>query len=103
MTSLNLDDKVTMSEFLEQVNYALSLTFKEKWRHKYSENFINIFQGKILDSLKAQRPLKLSNLVSLYTKKHKYDITLVQEFLDNIDISLYYPLVYRDRKKPTDS
>ena len=57
MTELNLDDKVELYEFLEQVNYALSLEFKEKWRHKFSENFINIFQDKLITSLQGQKPI----------------------------------------------
>ena len=97
MTGLNLDDKVELYEFLEQVNYALSLEFKEKWRHKFSENFINIFQGRVIASLQAQKPIKISSLVSYFTKKHKYDKELVVDFMSCIDISLYYPLIYRDR------
>tara|TARA_R110000751_G_scaffold37052_1_gene90120 strand:+ start:158 stop:460 length:303 start_codon:yes stop_codon:yes gene_type:complete len=97
MSNLHIDDRVELYEFLEQVNYALSLEFKEKWRHKFSETFINLFQERIIKSLKTQKPVKLSSLKSLYVKKHKYDIKIVEEFLDNIDITLYYPLIYRDK------
>lgn len=97
MSNLNIDDRVELYEFLEQINYALSLEFKEKWRHKFSETFINLFQERIIKSLKTQKPVKLSSLKSLYVKKHKYDIKVVEEFLNNIDITLYYPLVYRDK------
>ncbi len=94
MSNLNIDDRVELYEFLEQINYALSLEFKEKWRHKFSETFINLFQERIIKSLKTQKPVKLSSLKSLYVKKHKYDIKVVEEFLNNIDITLYYPLIY---------
>jgi len=97
MVKLNVDDKVELYEFLEQINYALSLEFREKWRHKFSETFINLFQERIIKSLRTQKPIKLSSLKSLYVKKHKYDIALVDEFLSNIDITLYYPLIYRDK------
>ena len=97
MTTLNLDDKVELYEFLEQVNYALSLEFKEKWRHKFSESFIDLFQGKVIQALQSQKPLKISVLEAFLSKKHKYDITLVQDFLSCIDITLYYPLIYRGR------
>lgn len=97
MTTLNLDDKVELYEFLEQVNYALSLEFKEKWRHRFSEAFINLFQGKIIQSLQSQKPLKISVLEAYLSKKHKYDVTLVKDFLSCIDITLYYPLIYRGR------
>lgn len=91
-----LDDKVELYEFLEQVNYALSLEFKEKWRHKYSDTFIGIFQDRIINSLSTQKPIKLSSIKSLYVKKHKYDPKIVTEFITNIEIDLYYPLIYRD-------
>ena len=97
----NLDDKAELSEFLEQVNYALSLEFKERWRHRFSESFITIFQDCIIKSFKTQKPIKLSGLMSQFTKKHRYDVSLVKDFLECIDITLYYPLIYRDRTKKT--
>jgi len=97
MTDLNLDDKVELYEFLEQVNYALSLELKEKWRHKFSENFINLFQGRVINALQAQKPIKISALEAFLCKKHKYDINLFQDFLSCIDVTLYYPLIYRGR------
>jgi hypothetical protein len=101
MLEQTLDDKLELSEFLEQVNYALSLEFKERWRHKFSESFITIFQEAIIKSFQTQKAIKLSALVSQFTKKHKYDNTLVQDFFSCIDITLYYPLIYRDRAKKT--
>ena len=97
MLEVNLDDKVELSEFLEQVNYALSLEFKERWRHKFSETFVTIFQEAIIKAFQNQKPIKMSYLTSQFTKKHKYDDTLVTEFYSCIDVTLYYPLIYRDR------
>ena len=97
MSNLNPEERVELSELIEQVNYALSLKFGEKWRHRFSFNFISIFQTKLLQSLEQEKPVKLSSLVSLYVKKHKYDVEVVKDFFECIDISLYYPLVYRDR------
>ena len=93
-----MDDSVQLSEFMEQVNYCLSLRFKEKWRHRFSSPFIEIFQEKVLKSLQTQRPLKLSTLVSVYTKKHKYSIIEVRNFFDLVSIEEYYPLIYEDPK-----
>lgn len=87
-----------LSEFMEQVNYCLSLKFKEKWRHRFSTSFIEIFQEKVLKSLETQRPLKLSTLVSVYTKKHKYNAQEVKAFFHLISIEEYYPLIYEDDK-----
>ena len=94
--TLNLDDKMELEEFLEQVNYALSLEFKEKWRHRYSEAFINIFQSQLIGAFEAQKPIKISQLEHAFTNKNGYDIALVRDFFRTIDIALYYPIVYRD-------
>ena len=93
-----MDDSVQLSEFMEQINYCLSLKFKEKWRYRFSTHFIEIFQEKVLKALETQRPLKISTLVSAYTKKHKYSIVEVRNFFDLVSIEEYYPLVYEDPK-----
>ena len=93
-----MDDSIRLSEFMEQVNYCLSLKFKETWRYRFSTHFIEIFQEKVLKSIETQRPLKLSTLVSAYTKKHKYSIAEVKNFFELIDIQDYYPLIYEDPK-----
>ena len=94
--NMNLDDRAELKEFLEQINYALSLEFKEKWRHRFSETFITVFQDKVIKSLATQKPLKISSLTSTFTKKHKYDLSQVIDFYDCIDITLYFPLIYKD-------
>tara|TARA_A100001515_G_scaffold26986_1_gene20636 strand:- start:287 stop:595 length:309 start_codon:yes stop_codon:yes gene_type:complete len=93
-----MDDSVQLSEFMEQINYCLSLKFKEKWRYRFSTHFIEIFQEKVLKALETQRPLKISTLVSAYTKKHKYSIIEVRNFFDLVSIEEYYPLIYEDPK-----
>tara|TARA_R110002012_G_scaffold313996_1_gene526283 strand:- start:14327 stop:14605 length:279 start_codon:yes stop_codon:yes gene_type:complete len=87
-------DSVEMREFLEQVDYALSLKFKEAWRHRFSAHFIQIFQDRLLKAFKDEKPIKKQSLISLYTKKHKYNRSEVQCFFKEIDITLYYPLIY---------
>tara|TARA_R100000005_G_C4963253_1_gene179092 strand:- start:893 stop:1171 length:279 start_codon:yes stop_codon:yes gene_type:complete len=87
-------DSIEMNEFLEQINFALSLEFKEKWRHRFSTHFVSIFQSRILKALKEEKPVKKDSLVSLYTKKHKYNLSEVLCFFDEIDITLYSPLIY---------
>ena len=91
--SSNLDS-IEIKEFLEQVNYALSLGFKEKWRYRFSDHFIAIFQGRLLKALKDEKPIRKDSLISLYTKKHKYNISEVLCFFSVIDISLYNPIIY---------
>jgi|TARA_R100000458_G_scaffold55223_1_gene58996 hypothetical protein len=87
-------DSIEMKEFLEQVDYALSLKFKEKWRHRFSSHFIQIFQERLLKAFKDEKPIKKNSLISLYTKKHKYNKNEVLCFFQEIDIALYYPLIY---------
>jgi hypothetical protein len=96
MTSFDQENE--LYEFLEQVNYALSLEFKDKWRHRFSENFITLFQDKVLTAFQTQKPVKISSLISFYVKKHKYSYEVVQDFFRCIDITLYSPLIYKERK-----
>jgi len=91
--SSNLDS-IEMKEFLEQIDFALSLEFKEKWRHRFSAHFISVFQTRLLKALKEEKPVKKDSFISLYTKKHKYNISEVLCFFEAIDISLYHPMVY---------
>ena len=93
-----MEDSLVLNEFLEQINYCLSLKFKEKWRYRFSNHFIEIFQNKVLGSLTTQRPLKKSSLVTAYIKKHKYNIVEVEDFFRLISIEDYYPLIYEDKK-----
>mgnify|MGYP003661923642 FL=1 len=93
-----MSDELVLSEFLEQIDYCLSLKFKEKWRYRFSTHFIEVFQSKVLNSVKTERPLKLSSLLSTYTKKYKYSTAEVVDFFRLISIEEYYPLVYEDKK-----
>ena len=90
----DISSDVELHEFLEQVNYVLSTTFKEKWRHRFSTNFISIFQTRVLKALKDKKPVKKSSLTSLFTNKHKYALSEVEDFYRCIDIFLYHPLIY---------
>ena len=91
-----LDTESELKELLEQVNYALSDKFKEKWRHRFSTNFVSIFQDRLLKALKTRKPVTRSSIKSLYTKQHKYSPSEVRDFFKLIDLSLYYPLVILD-------
>ena len=93
-----MNDSTMLKEFMEQVNYCLSLKFKETWRYRFSTHFIDIFQEKVLNALESGRPLKLSTLVSAYTKKHKYSLVEVRTFFELVSIEDYYPLLYEDPK-----
>ena len=91
------DDKIEIQEFFEQVSYALSLQFKEKWRHRYSERFINIFQRMLMEAFSSQKAIKISELEEEFITKNGYDKLVVSDFFKTIDISLYYPIIYKGR------
>tara|TARA_R100001082_G_C4268820_1_gene118820 strand:- start:214 stop:540 length:327 start_codon:yes stop_codon:yes gene_type:complete len=93
-----MEDSIELTEFLEHLNYCLSLKFKEKWRHRFSTHFIEIFQEKVLKSLDTQRPLKKSSLITTYTRKYKYSVSEVENFFRLINVEDYYPIVYEDKK-----
>ncbi len=88
-----IEYNIELSEFLEQVDYALSFKFREKWRFRFSTTLISVFQDRLLKALKEERPVKKSSIVSLLTKKHKYSVSEVNSFFEEIDVSLYYPLI----------
>jgi len=90
----DISSDIELHEFLEQVNYVLSTQFKEKWRHRFSTNFISIFQARLLKALKDRKPVKKSSLTSLFVNKHKYAISEVEAFYYCIDVHLYHPLIY---------
>tara|TARA_R110000744_G_scaffold296966_1_gene406793 strand:- start:152 stop:469 length:318 start_codon:yes stop_codon:yes gene_type:complete len=93
----NLDNEI--AEFVEQIDYALSFAFKDKWKHRFSSGFINIFQEKIMTALKRKKPFKLSTLEATYITKYNYKLEYVRDFFTCINISLYKPLVVDDRYK----
>jgi hypothetical protein len=93
-----MSDELVLSEFLEQIDFCLSLKFKEKWRYRFSTHFIEVFQEKVLNAVKTERQLKLSSLLSTYTKKYKYSPEEVKEFFTLVCIEDYYPLIFEDKK-----
>ena len=78
------------------LNFTLHEDFVSKWRHKYSEKFITVFQYKLLDSLNKRKPLKTSILSNYFMKKLKYSDEQISNFFESIDISLYHPIVRVD-------
>ena len=89
--SYDLDQE--MIDFLDLINVTLSEDFIEKWRYKFSERFLKQFQEKLLGALSKGRPLKLPSLYKYLITKGNYSDFQVRQFLKNIEIDLYYPLV----------
>tara|TARA_R110002110_G_scaffold68830_4_gene186106 strand:+ start:32 stop:334 length:303 start_codon:yes stop_codon:yes gene_type:complete len=91
ITSHNTE--IDIIDFIDLLDTTLSPSFAEKWRHKYSEKFIKLFQAKILHSVSNRKPLKLDNLYTYLTKKCKYSKEQVLDFFKSIEIDLYSPLI----------
>ena len=85
--------EIDIIDFVDLLDTTLSSSFTEKWRHKYSEKFIKLFQTKILHSVSNRKPLKIDNLYIYLTKKCKYSKEQVLDFFDSIEIDLYSPLI----------
>ena len=89
---------IEIIDFLDLINNTLSSSFLEKWQYKYSKKFIKHFQLKILQSLNNQKPIKLDTLFRYLTKKCKYSPDQVENFFETIDIDIYYPIIFRNKK-----
>lgn len=87
------DVGIELIELLDLMDFTFSSRFVEKHRHKYSENFIKLFQLKLMESWKEKKPLKLSKLFNFLNKRHQYSREQITQFLQDIEIDLYYPLV----------
>jgi hypothetical protein len=84
---------IDLVDFVDLLNITLSPSFVEKWRHRYSEKFIKLFQFKVLDALSSRKPIKIDNLYIYLTKKCKYSQDTVEDFFNNIEIEIYSPLI----------
>ena len=88
-----VNESIEIIEFIDLLNFTFSDSFVEKWRFKYSVAFVKKFQYKVLLSIQSKKPIKLKSLKQYLIKKCKYSSEQVEDFLDDIEISLYYPLV----------
>ncbi len=84
---------VDLIDFLDLINNTLGPLFIEKWKYRYSEKFVKLFQVKVLDSMTNRKPLKIKNLYNYLTKKCKYSPEQVVDFFEQVEIDLYYPLI----------
>ena len=80
-------------EFMEAMDYLLSKEFLDKWRYKYSCSFITFFQEKVLEALIKRKPIKKETLKNILKTKTKFNEHMIVQFYDDIDITLYYPMI----------
>ena len=88
------DIKISLIEFYDLIEFTLSFKFREKWRDLYSERMIKIFQFKILQCMKNQKPIKKTSLLNYLTNKGKYKKEVIEDFFESIEIDLYHPFIF---------
>jgi len=88
------DIDIEIIDFMDLMNATFSLQFCEKWRIKYGARMVRLFQFKLLEYFKEQKRLRKSTLTNYLIKRCKYKQTLVEDFYEDIDISLYFPFIY---------
>lgn len=87
----NIDTELI--DLMELIEFTMSIDFLNKWKMKYGERLIRLFQIKILDSLKKQKPLKLNSLCKFLIVDSGFNKEIVINFLKDIDNELYYPMI----------
>lgn len=89
MSNLETD----LIDLMDTLEYTLSKDFLDKWKYKYGERIIRLFQIKLLDSLKRQKPLKLKYLTKFLVTDSGFNIEVVKNFFVDIDFEIYYPII----------
>jgi len=87
----NIDNELI--DLMELIEFTMSINFLDKWKMKYGERIIRLFQIKILDSLKKQKPLKLESLNKFLVQDSGFSSDLVNNFFIDIDFELYRPII----------
>tara|TARA_R110000824_G_scaffold392603_1_gene591099 strand:- start:76 stop:384 length:309 start_codon:yes stop_codon:yes gene_type:complete len=86
-------------EFTELLDFTLSNEFISRWKDKYSNKFIKLFQTRLMKAMVDRRPLKITTLYTFLTKKCNYSRDQVLNFFDSIDIIIYSPLISGSKDK----
>jgi len=86
-------DEIEILEFMDLLHFTFSNDFIEKWRHKFSTNFVIKFQNRLFEAVNDKKPVKKTSLTQYLIKKCKYSEEVVQDFYDSIEIGIYYPLI----------
>jgi len=80
-------------DLMDTLEFTISKNFLDKWKFKYGERLIRLFQIKILDSLKKQKPLKLKYIFKFLVVDSGFNVDVVKNFLKDIDFEIYYPII----------
>lgn len=91
MNECSLD--ILVFDFMDLITFTLSRSFTEKWRFKYGERLIKLFQLKIINSLKSVKNIKLKSLFKYLNKDSGYSEDVIRSFLQDIDYEIYHPVI----------
>jgi len=80
-------------DFTDTLNFTLSKDFLDKWKFKYGERLLRLFQIRLLDSLKRQKPMKMEGLFKFFVKDSGYNGELIVKFFSDIDFEIYFPII----------
>lgn len=89
MSNLETD----LIDLMDTLEFTISKDFLNKWKFKYGERLIRLFQIKILDALKKQKPIKLKNLTKFLVTDSGFNIEVVKNFYLDIEFDIYYPII----------
>jgi len=96
---MNSNSDTEIYDLMDILNFTLSKEFLEKWRFKYGERLIKLFQIKILDSLKNSKNLKVKSIFKFLTKDSGFSEDVIKNFFIDVDISLYHPIIVGSLKE----
>ena len=87
------DIKIQVLEFCDLIEYTLSFKFRDNWKHLFSERLVKLFQLKVLQAMKNQKPIKKSSLINYLSNKGRYKKEVIEDFFQAIDLELYQPFI----------
>tara|TARA_R110002126_G_scaffold84465_21_gene205279 strand:+ start:1584 stop:1874 length:291 start_codon:yes stop_codon:yes gene_type:complete len=80
-------------DVIDLVDFTFSLSFIEKWSHKYGRRLARLFQIKIMKSLESRKVLKLSMLYKFLVTDSGFSPDVVKAFLLDVDYEIYSPII----------
>lgn len=80
-------------DIVDTLDFTLSKVFIDKWKFKYGERLIRLFQLKIFHSLRKQKPIKLNSLYKFLVNDSGYNPDVVKDFFLDIDFEIYSPII----------
>jgi len=89
MSNLETD----LIDLMDTLEFTISKDFLNKWKFKYGERLIRLFQIKILDALKKQKPIKLKNLTKFLVVDSGFNLEVVKNFYLDIEFEIYSPII----------